>query len=313
MRGKSIAVRVSVLAILVGAFATFAAASASAAPCAGGETTSWLASAADNNFNNDANWDKGSPSAACDAKIEVADEAVVISGGANVQELKIGPNQTLKLQDSPVPTLNAVSIQNNGTIQLGCPVTTTCGGISPGGPQPILYVSSAAPDALANAGKFFSAGTGNAANNGLRGNVTNTGTFQVDDFLNWSADTAPNDTFTNKGTISISPTCTTGVCMYSSTLENTFVNDAGGFITNNGGTKYLQIDSGNFTQGAGNTSVGGPVASVVMRGNLTMTGASSTAEVSAYGPGRESTQAGLWAPGRRSGCREERWQSQPAP
>ncbi len=291
MRGKSIAVRVSVLAILVGAFATFAPASASAAACASG-TTNWIAAAPDNNFQNDANWDNGGPSAACDAVISAATAPVIISGNPTVKNLTIGSGQTLKLQDSPVPALTAVTIHNNGTIQLDCPGHTTCGS-----PQAMLTVTSAAADAFANAGAFVSAGPGNAANNSLRGNVTNTGTFQVDDFLNWWADSAPNDTFTNKGTISISPTCTSGVCMYSSTLENTFVNDAGGFITNNGGSKFLQIDSGNFIQGAGNTSVGGPVAPVVMRGNLTMTGASSTAEVSAYGPGQGINASGTVGPG----------------
>ncbi len=281
MRRKSIVGRVITLAVLTGALATFAPASASAAPCAGGETTSWLASAPDNNFNNDANWDKGSPSAACDAKIEVADEAVIVSGTANVEDLTIGAGQTLKLQDSPVPTLNAVSIQNNGTILLDCPGHTTCGS-----PQALLTVTSAAADAFANAGTFVSAGPGNAANNSLRGNVTNTGTFQVDDFLNWYADTATDDTFTNKGTISMSTTCTAAVvCMYSSSSGNTFVNGAGGNITNHGGTRFLQIDSGNFVQGAGNTSVGGPVAPVVIRGKVTMTGASSTAEIQPYSSG----------------------------
>ena len=173
-----------------------------------------------------------------------------------------------------------MTIQNNGTIQLDCPDHVSCGQ-----PQALLTVTSAAADALANAGTFISAGPGNKANSSLRGNVTNTGTFQVDDFLNWFADTATNDTFTNKGTISISPTCTGGVCMYSSSLENTFINGAGGNITNHGGSKFLQIDRGNFIQGAGNTSTGGPVAPVVIRGNLSMTGAASTAEIQPYSDG----------------------------
>jgi hypothetical protein len=280
MRGKSTAVLVGVLATLAGALDTFEPASASAAACTGGETTSWIAGAVDNNFENEANWDHGSPSAACDAVISAATAPVIIAGNPAVKNLTVGSGQTLKLQDSPVPALTAVSIQNNGTIQLDCPGHTTCGS-----PQAMLTVTSAAADALANAGTFISAGPGNAANNSLRGNVTNTGTFQIDDFLNWFADSATNDTFTNKGTISISPTCTTGVCMYSSPLENTFINGAGGNITNHGGSKYLQIDSGNFTQGAGNTSIGGPVAPVVIRGNLTMTGAPSTAEIQPYSGG----------------------------
>lgn len=280
MRGRSTAVLVGVLATLAGALDTFEPASASAAPCAGGETTSWIAGAVDNNFENEANWDHGSPSAACDAVISVATAPVIIAGNPAVKNLTVGPGQTLKLQDSPVPALTAVSIQNNGTIQLDCPGHTTCGS-----PQAMLTVTSSAADALANAGTFISAGPGDKANNSLRGNVTNTGTFQVDDFLNWFADSATNDTFTNKGTISISPTCTPGVCMYSSALENTFINGAGGNITNHGGGKYLQIDRGNFIQGAGNTSTGGPVSPVVIRGSLTMTGAASSAEIQPYSDG----------------------------
>lgn len=279
MRGKSIVVRVVMLAVLTGVLAVFAPASASAAPCAGG-TTSWIASAVDNNFQNDANWDNGGPSAACDAVIEAATVPVIIAGNPAVKNLTVGTGQTLKLQDSPVPALTAVTIQNNGTIQLDCPGHTTCGS-----PQAMLTVTSSAADALANAGTFISDGPGDKANSSLRGNVTNTGTFQVNDFLNWWADTATNDTFTNKGTISISTTCTGGVCMYSSTLENTFINGAGGNITNHGGSKYLQIDRGNFIQGAGNTSTGGPVAPVVIRGNLFMTGAASTAEIQPYSDG----------------------------
>jgi hypothetical protein len=267
------------LAVLTGVLAVFAPASASAAPCAGG-TTSWIASAVDNNFQNDANWDNGGPSAACDAVISAATAPVIVSGNPTVKNLTIGAGKTLKLQDSAVPALTAVTIQNNGTIQLDCPDHVSCGQ-----PQAMLTVTSSAADALANAGTFINAGPGDKANNSLRGNVTNTGTFQVDDFLNWFADSATNDTFTNKGTISISPTCTTGVCMYSSTLENTFINGAGGNITNHGGSKFLQIDRGNFIQGAGNTSTGGPVAPVVIRGNLSMTGAASTAEIQPYSDG----------------------------
>ncbi len=286
-----------IVLLLAAAIATLAPAAASAAPCTTG-STNWTGAAENNDFGTEANWSNGVPTATCDATITAATAPVILSGGGNVEDLTVGPGQTLKLQDSPVPTLNAVSVQNNGTVQLGCPVTTSCGGISPGGPQPLLQVSSAAPDALANAGKFFSAGTGNAANNALRGNVTNTGTFQVDDFLVWSADSAPNDTFTNKGTISLSTTCTAAVvCMYSATLENTFINDAGGNITNNGGTRFLQIDSGNFVQGAGNTSVGNPQSAVVMRGNLMMTGASSTAEISGYGPSQGINASGTVGPG----------------
>jgi hypothetical protein len=280
MRGRSTAVLVGVLATLAGALDTFEPATASAAACVGGETTSWIAGAVDNNFENAANWDHGSPSAACDAIVSAATAPVIIAGNPAVKNLTVGPGQTLKLQDSPVPALTAVTIQNNGTIQLDCPGHTTCGS-----PQALLTVTSAAPDALANAGTFISAGPGDKANSSLRGNVTNTGMFQVDDFLNWFADTATNDTFTNKGTISISPTCTTGVCMYSSSLENTFINGAGGNITNHGGSKFLQIDRGNFIQGAGNTSTGGPVAPVVIRGNLSMTGAASTAEIQPYSDG----------------------------
>ncbi len=291
MRGRSTIVFVGVLMALAGALGTFEPASASAAACVSG-TTNWIAGAADNNFGNEANWDHGSPSAACDAVISTATAPVIISGNSEVKNLTVGLGQTLKLQDSPTPTLTAVTIQNNGTIQLDCPGHTTCGS-----PQAMVTVTSAAADALANAGTFISAGPGNAANNSLRGNVTNTGTFQVDDFLNWWADSATNDTFTNKGTISMSTTCTGAVCMYSSTLENTFINGAGGNITNHGGSKFLQIDSGNFIQGAGNTSVGGPVAPVVMRGNLTMTGAASTAEISAYGPGQGINASGTVGPG----------------
>jgi hypothetical protein len=40
--------------------------------------------------------------------------------------------------------------------------------------------------------------------------------------------------------------------------SNTFVNDAGGNITNNGGSKSLQIDSGNFTQGPAARASGTP-------------------------------------------------------
>lgn len=290
---RSFAIRMTVLAALAAAIAVLAPA-ASAAPCASG-TTSWIAGAANNNFQDDANWDNGSPTAACDAKIEAATAPVVLSGVASVAKLTVGAGRTLKLQDGPVPTLNTVSVLNDGTIQLGCPVSSSCGA-----PQPSLAVSSAAADALANAGEFFSAGTAdvNAANNGLRGNVTNTGTFRVDGFLNWYADTATNDTFTNEGTIDISTTCTAAVvCMYSSSLENTFVNGAGGNITNHGGTRFLQIDSGNFVQSAGSTSVGGPVAPVVMRGNLTMTGASSIAEISAYGSGQGINVSGTVGPG----------------
>jgi hypothetical protein len=72
-------------------------------------------------------------------------------------------------------------------------------------------------------------------------------------------------------------------------------NDAGGNITNHGGSTFFHVESG-FTQGAGSTSVGNPQSAVVMRGNLTMTGASSTAEISVQ-PSQGINASGTVGPG----------------
>lgn len=284
---KSIAIRVAVLAVLAGALATFSPTSASAAPCASG-TTNWTG-ATSNDFGTESNWSNGGPSAACDAVISAAmNTPVSLSGGPfTVDDLTVSAGRELDVE--PNSTLNTTTTVNAGTIRLGKagePLSAT------------LLASAAAPDAIANSGTILSTGIGGISSvNFLKGNITNTGKVQVDQQLWWNADTGTLDTFTNQGTISIAPGCTASVCMYSGTGGNTFVNDAGGNITNNGGSKYLQIDSGNFIQGAGNTSVGNPQSAVVMRGNLTMTGSASTAEISGYGPSQGINASGTVGPG----------------
>jgi hypothetical protein len=284
VRGTSITVRLALLVSLIGAFATFAPASASAAACASG-TTNWIAGAPDNNFQNDANWDNGSPTAACDAKIEVATAPVILSGIAAVEDLTIGSNQTVKLQNGPVPTLNAVTVhvQENAMLQLGCVVggvnSDACDNSSD--PAAQVNVSSTDPGALANAGTMLIAGAGSDAVRHLFGNVTNTGALQVNNGMWWGSNGPEKGTFTNKGTIAFGPACKAGggdECMYANSGDSTFVNDAGGLITNSGNVKYF-LTEGGYTQGAGNTSTGTNSAVKMRGGKLILTGVASTAEI----------------------------------
>jgi hypothetical protein len=273
-----------ILPLLAAAIATLAPAAASAAPCTTG-STNWTGGAANNDFGTEANWSNGVPTATCDTTITAATAPVILSGAGNVEDLTVGPGQTLKLQDSVFPTLHAVSIQiqNNGTIQLGCVIGATCGVAAD--PAAQMIASSTEPDAIANAGTILIAGAGNDAERQIWGNVTNTGTLQVNNGMRWTANGPDSDTFMNRGTVSLSPGCKPGGggdCMYASSSDSNFVNDVGGNVTNNGGTKFL-LTEGGYTQGAGSTSTGAQSPVVMRGGTLSMTGATSTAVVVTQG------------------------------
>jgi hypothetical protein len=258
------------VAVVAAAIATFAPSAASAAPCASG-TTNWTG-ATNSNFGTDTNWSNGGPSAVCDAVISVATNTpVILTGGPfTVDDLTVSAGRELDVE--PNSTLNTTTIANAGKIRLG----------SPGEPlSSTLLASGAAADALANSGTIVSTGIGGVSSvNFLKGNVTNTGTLQVDQMLQWFSDTGTPDTFTNKGTVDISTGCTkpSGNCLYANETATSFVNGAGGNITNHGGGNFFRVEGG-YTQGAGSTSTGAQSPVAMYGGNLSMTGASSTAEV----------------------------------
>lgn len=272
--------------IVVAAMAALSPAAASAAPCASG-TTNWTGAAANNDFLTEANWSNGVPTATCDATIATATAPVILNNTGNVEDLTVGAGMELDIE--PNLTLNTTTTTNVGKIRLGCvgcPLSAT------------LKASSAAADAIANSGTIVSTGSGGSSSvNFLKGNVTNTGTLQVDQQLWWNSATGSSDEFTNKGSVDISAACSKpgGDCFYANETGTTFFNDAGGNITNHGGSTFFHVESG-FTQGAGNTSVGNPQSAVVMRGNLTMTGASSTAEISVQ-PSQGINASGTIGPG----------------
>jgi hypothetical protein len=73
------------------ATAAFLPSSAVAAPCPvnPGNATSWIGG--DGNFNDDANWSNGGPSATCDVSIATAgSDTVTMTAGANAKSFTLG-------------------------------------------------------------------------------------------------------------------------------------------------------------------------------------------------------------------------------
>jgi fibronectin-binding autotransporter adhesin len=232
-----------------------ASASAAACPVNPGGSTTWLGGSG--NFNTDANWSNGGPSAACDVFLTSAgSDVVTMTSGATMKSFTLGgsgstPQLVISVQ-SPNTNLDATS--TGITIAAGASVVLTCP------PSPGECVGGGGGGASLNAGSstITNAGTirvdpASGTGASLGGSIINTGTIKIEQQTRHS-----NGTLVNKGVVEVAD----GKVLRSSTSScgdstgTIFRNDTGGTVVTAGsGT----LDVVNYEQGNGSTVGTNPV------------------------------------------------------
>jgi hypothetical protein len=194
------------------------------------------------------NWSSGVPTSGTPVCITMATVDIDGnggSGGAHASSLTL-TSSTLNIAGGTNSTLGSLEVTNGGSIDSTSSVVLTelCNtGCTAQG-------SSLTFDAgFTNQGTITSAaGTDSGSGRAIYGDVTNTGSIQVNAPLTWAGGTVDN-----QGMISVpnGNVLTVGCCSNSATLTN----DTGGQITNNGGSGYVAVSfKATFNQGAGTIS-----------------------------------------------------------
>jgi hypothetical protein len=221
--------------------------------------TSWTGSASDQNWFSQSNWDHGVPTSATNACIDnPATEVDIVGAGAHAESLELSGG-TLKIagfNDGATSHIAFLSLADGGSIKPNASVllTATCAGqgCTAGGTAELTNSSLSMP--VTNAGTIKAApGSDNGLHaRELNGNLTNTGIIDI------GTNTVLDDgllarTLDNQGQISVENAPGARLTL-NPTTNSTIINDAGGSITNNGGSGSLSIDSSDtFTQAGGTT------------------------------------------------------------
>ena len=209
--------------------------------------TSWTGEASDGNWYTAGNWDHGVPTSSMVACIEEgATYTVTIDGGtATASKLELGGTSGVA----------ELKIEGNGTLELSDGGTTTANGkVLLTGVSWTNSTLTVQAGTLTNGGTIVAEPTAESGTRYLNGNIVNEGTIEVDSATQYdSSGTA--GTLDNKGTIGIGASTCCGALTVPAKSGSTVINDAGGSITNNGGSGYLNVASGNtFVQKDGSTS-----------------------------------------------------------
>ena len=185
----------------------------------------------------------------------VAVESLTLGGGSGTQTLVVAATCGA---NAKLTTTEGLAIQANGAL------TTTKSGCN-------NNVRLVGP--ISNAGTLTSEGGEGGAHRFIDGNLTNTGTFDVDSTTEYNA---KGTTLTNEGTIDLA----TGVALVGAN-EAAIVNAAGAIDATGTGTVGMEPGT-TFTQGNGTTSGAKPV--ILRRANLIYTGTGAS-KITQHGEG----------------------------